>query len=95
MSGSATVRPGNTVQLPLTVDGDLSSGPTYTLSDPSLGTLKADDPALEGAVFVAGSNKGVATVTAAGVGVTNLTDSVEITISPLAQTLTLSIGTIS
>lgn len=96
MSGSVTIRPGQTVQLPLTVDGDLLSGPVYTESDTSLGTLTPNADPLTGAAFTAKPNaKGVETVTASGVGVGPLTDAVVITIAPLAQTLTLAVGAVS
>jgi hypothetical protein len=96
MSGSVTIRPGQTVQLPLTVDGDLVSGPTYTESNTALGTLTPNENPLTGAKFVAKLDaKGVETVTATGVGAGTLTDSVTITISPLARTLVLAVGPVS
>lgn len=98
MSGSVTIRPGQAVQLPLTVDGDLVSGPTYSESDSTLGTVTPNADPLTGASFTAKADagiKGTETVTATGVGISTLTDSVEITVSPLARSLVLAVGAVS
>lgn len=97
MSGSVTIRPGQSVALPLTVNGDLVSGPTYTESDSTLGTVTPNADPLTGAVYVAKTDavKGVETITASAVGVSTLTDSVEITVSPLATSLELAVGAVS
>lgn len=98
MSGTVTIRPGQSVALPLTVNGDLVSGPTYTESDSTLGTVTPNADPLTGASFTAKADavtKGVETVTASAVGASTLTDSVEITVSPLASSLVLAIGAVS
>ena len=96
MSGSVKIRPGQTVQLPLTVDGELASGPTYTESVSALGTLTPNSDPLTGAAFTAAAGaNGTEVVTASGTGVGPLSDSVTITIAPLAQTLVLGVGAVS
>lgn len=95
MSGSATITIGQTIQLPLTVDGTLTSGPTYVNSASEVGQLTIDTPALNGAALK-GLKAGVATITANGIGATQLSDFVTITVAPpLAKTLVLSVGTVS